>query len=536
MVAGCLQSEGLSTLQHRLLAKQVANIESVKGISYCFDDDSHNGCIPESAMSSAPHPSLLRSHVTLPATVRYGLPLLLIGNAALLLYSNLTLGASVHARVYDGQGRTMELPVLYNVSLAGSIKDMWQSGAYWMATLIAICSGAWPHVKLLLCLLCWTLDEKHLSPCTRRRALKVTYFLQKFSHVETITLVILMTAFSFTARLPNHESWGVWTYVAPQPGFFAFLGGLILSMFLSRVTLYYDQASHAALSYEESSAPSTPMECDEQAHGSSSKDCGKAQCMSNERFLSNKVRFDCCGSDEPLTSVGGSLEHFMWREILTVCGVLCIGVCLIMGLVLPGFSFQFKGLTGWILDNVTQDSPDSSASLRTMSALSLGEQIPASSDSKGIGTFFLQASFFFFVVGAPISCLTLLVALLILKPRDARKLVMPAEILYAWSSPDVLFISMVVSTREMYLFVRFVIGDRCDAVNALLREIMDDQLAGDDKCFDVVTSLKPGCFILGVSSLLFLVAGFLVMRKVKRMVKVHADVLPHKDTERLQRC
>jgi hypothetical protein len=52
---------------------------------------------------------------------------------------------------------------------------------------------------------------------------------------------------------------------------------------------------------------------------------------------------------------------------------------------------------------------------------------------------------------------------------------------------------------------------------------MDDELAGDDKCFDVVTSLKPGVFVLGASSLLFFVVGFLIIRKATRETAEYLD-------------
>ena len=34
-------------------------------------------------------------------------------------------------------------------------------------------------------------------------------------------------------------------------------------------------------------------------------------------------------------------------------------------------------------------------------------------------------------------------------------------------------------------------GDNCDTINEILEEYMDDELDGDDKCFDVVATLKP---------------------------------------------
>lgn len=475
---------------------------------------------------STSRPSLFRSHATVPCLVRYGLPLLFLGNIGLLLYSNLTLGASVHARVYDGKGNDVELPVLYNVSLAGSIDDMWRGEAYFMSTLIAVCSGAWPHFKLVISLLCWFLDEGHLPPKLRARVLILTYALQKFSHVETMTLVILMTAFSFTARLPNHEDWGVWAYVTPQPGFYAFLGGLIISMVLSRVALYYDHVSRAsaAAATARTRGPSYLMLAE------SDGEAAMAGAVDNEEE-SNAPSLSWASSSSVGKLLGDEYEEddadrgpAAWWEVFKTYSMLGLVVCFGLGLILPAFTFHFQGLAGWILDNVTDTSPDSSTSMRTESVFSLGRGIAGASDTpNGAGIRFLQASFFFFAVGAPLGCHTLLVALLLLPPKFSRWLTTPAEILYAWSAPDVLFVSMVAATLEMHLFVRFVIGDRCDGLNAVLRKFMNDELAGDDKCFDVVTSLKPGCFILGASSLLFFVSGFFIIRGATREIAGYSD-------------
>ena len=68
--------------------------------------------------------------------------MLLLANDALLLYSNVGPGATVHVRVFDGTapdgvGRSAESASLYTLTLGRSVKDLWDSGAYGMSTLIA---------------------------------------------------------------------------------------------------------------------------------------------------------------------------------------------------------------------------------------------------------------------------------------------------------------------------------------------------------------------------------------------------------------
>lgn len=86
-------------------------------------------------------PSLFRDP-NVPPLVRWGIPILLLANDALLLYSNLGDGATVHVRIFDGdqpdgQGRSVESAPLYTITLGRSIKDMWNAKAYFTSLLIA---------------------------------------------------------------------------------------------------------------------------------------------------------------------------------------------------------------------------------------------------------------------------------------------------------------------------------------------------------------------------------------------------------------
>lgn len=83
-----------------------------------------------------PGPSLF-FHPILPKGVRYGVPVLLWANAALMLYANLSSGASVIMSIEAGSEGTFIPPPLYNVTLQGSVKDLWDSKAYVLSVAIA---------------------------------------------------------------------------------------------------------------------------------------------------------------------------------------------------------------------------------------------------------------------------------------------------------------------------------------------------------------------------------------------------------------
>ena len=52
-------------------------------------------------------------------------------------------------------GEPVELLNIFSFTLPGSIHDSWAAGVYPLSLLIALLSGLWPYVKLLLMLTCW---------------------------------------------------------------------------------------------------------------------------------------------------------------------------------------------------------------------------------------------------------------------------------------------------------------------------------------------------------------------------------------------
>lgn len=48
-------------------------------------------------------------------------------------------------------------------TLVQSVSDMWKAGVYPLAIIIAVFSGIWPYIKLIMMMACWTINEKYLS-------------------------------------------------------------------------------------------------------------------------------------------------------------------------------------------------------------------------------------------------------------------------------------------------------------------------------------------------------------------------------------
>ena len=70
------------------------------------------------------------------------------------LGANARAGATVDL-LLNVTGEPVELLNIFSFTLPGSIHDSWAAGVYPLSLLIALLSGLWPYVKLLLMLACW---------------------------------------------------------------------------------------------------------------------------------------------------------------------------------------------------------------------------------------------------------------------------------------------------------------------------------------------------------------------------------------------
>jgi len=196
--------------------------------------------------------------------------------------------------------------------------------------------------------------------------------------------------------------------------------------------------------------------------------------------------------------------------LLCVAPLLVVAAALVsLGISIPSFDFEFKGAFGYLL-TVLGDPTTTS-----FSVVSLGGYIPSSSDAPhSVGTLFLQISFFMLICAIPLVYLTLLVLLWLwpLTFRAQRRLLHITEIAQAWSSMEVFVVAVIAALLELQQFAQFILGHRCDKINPYLEKYAQFLLDGDDKCFDVVASLKTGCWVMFSACLIYVCVGIVVIK------------------------
>jgi hypothetical protein len=409
----------------------------------------------------------------IPVWARLGILLLIFVNVALFISSNTSVGASVYLVIKAAGEDTIRFPSLFDFSLANSVQDMWNAKVYALSILIAVFSGIWPYVKLLLLTVCWLVPPTRIGILHRERILLLLDALGKCSLVDSFVMILMMVAFHFSisptvtpVTPPGTLVAQVW--VEPHYGFYTFILATMCSLVITHIVVY--------------------------CHRKVSEQVDRTDNLEKKSLLAFSRRPDQGGS----------------ALLLSVAPLLLVAAGLVVsGIIIQSFEFEFKGAFGYLL-TLLGDSTTSSYSV-----VSLGNFIPSSSDHPhSAGTIFLQVSFFIFVCAMPLAYLALLVALWSypLTVSAQRRLLHVTEIAQAWSSLEVFVVAVIAALLELQQFAQFIIGDRCDKINPLLQKYAHSLLDGDDKCFDVEASLKTGCWVLFSGCLIYICAGMVVIR------------------------
>lgn len=202
-------------------------------------------------------------------------------------------------------------------------------------------------------------------------------------------------------------------------------------------------------------------------------------------------------------------ERFEFTSLgKTVITVLLVG-CMFMviaSVFLLTFVFHFRGLVGYILGDAADNS---------YSVVSTGITVPpASGNPNSFIVRWIQVCFFGFGVVMPLLFLFLMLIMWVIPLRLStyRKFVIFAEVSNAWSALDVLMVSIFAALFELQEFAAFMIGDVCDDLNNILKQCCDEQLHGDDICFDVKASLLPLFGVLAATSGLLCLGGLSILQ------------------------
>jgi len=235
--------------------------------------------------------------------------------------------------------------------------------------------------------------------------------------------------------------------------------------------------------------------------------------------------------DDPQTSVDERHRVRVVRlglvtRLAIPAGLVATAALVGAGAAIDAFDFEVRGLAGWIMGSDAKER---------YSIVALGADVPrASRDPTSPGSLTMAVVYFTYAVAVPCAVLPALLVLWLapLSLRAQRLLYKLCEILHAWAALDVFMIAILACLTEISQFAQFMVGDKCDGINKFLKKHLDDELHGDDKCFDVVTQLNKGAWLLFVASLASGALAHLVLRLAHAAIRDREDHA-HSARERL---
>ncbi|KAH9260189.1 hypothetical protein BASA81_001358 [Batrachochytrium salamandrivorans] len=425
----------------------------------------------------------------------YGVPMMIMSNIALFLYSNLSTGATVepHVRVEFpawlavmvramgidlSHGNVLELrDDVFNFTLVSSLRHFWSSRAYALATLIGLFSGVWPYVKCFAMLIMWFVPA---SEPVRGRGLHWIDLLGKWSLIDSFFLCLMAVGFGFETEL-ELLGMGIQVNIMVRPGWgvYSFVIATVWSLFTSHYLSHLHR--HAMERRTWSSAFLESMS--EPPHES----------LVNRTYapMERRRRFKCLW----LGSVA------VWVVLLAALGIT------LAGQLSHTFRFTFSGLAQLILTPEKQ--------VTDYSMVSIGAKIPHAAREGGYlsgegWNWFLCIQFFCLAFIIPLLRLVLLMVLwsVPMTLKTTKRLYSLATILSAWSALDVFLVSIVAAVMEIGQLsaevISYAFGGIEDTVCGLLGSLPPKLLNEILHALGFPSlDLTHGCKLFGVDATIF---------------------------------
>ena len=414
-------------------------------------------------------------HPQIPLFWKIFIPLAIVCTIALFISSNSGTGASVY--IAFQVGRRIQIPSLFDFGLINSVRDMWKAGAYILSVFVAVFSGIWPYLKLLLMIMSFVLPTSLYSESKRANILRILDATGKWSILDSYVMTLMLVAFHFHIAFPvvepseAEESTLIDVFVKAAFGFFTLILGTIISLCLSHIITFL----HKSLD-----------EHPDQNKGEKAESYTALISFADNKYLGKNI----------------------FRILISILLFLTLGLVLV-GSNITSFSFNFHGLAELALELFEISSQ------RDYSVLELGYKVPdAAENPNDFIIRYTQVIFLLTVFVMPVAMLlTVIFVWFFPLPRKAQKFFYAViEILNAWSCLDVFVLSIIAAITEIGTFTEFIVGDKCDAINPFIGKYFDKKLDGHNTCFEVQAYLREGCWLLFVAAIIFFITSNYVMK------------------------
>jgi uncharacterized paraquat-inducible protein A len=378
------------------------------------------------------------------------LPALLLVSLVLFVTANMSLGANVEVLVHVGPEQQFVVKDLFNLTLTGTINDMFNAGIPALGVVIALMSGCWPYIRLALLALAFVLPPRALSPRARGTLLGALDAIGKWAVVDQFLIVILVAVFDF--EIVSGAGGGLAAgYLAldvnlvPEWGIYGFFLGAATSICANHV------ASHLHRGAISPTALGSPANRQE------------AKLQRGREKLSQHV-------------FSPPYEHPDYRlqmklgSLTFVLGACCAAAVLLIavGSVLPVVSFSYEGAGGLALGLADPERQTVHVSLfKMLQALANQRETML----RAVGASLISLFFVLSCIVIPLLMQALLIVELVypLSLAQQRAICFLLDGLAAWSALEVFAVAAITSTLFIGDFVGIATGRLCGPINEQLR-------------------------------------------------------------------
>eukprot|EP00924_Labyrinthula_sp_SR-Ha-C_P015961 snap_masked-scaffold_4-processed-gene-14.25-mRNA-1 protein AED:1.00 eAED:1.00 QI:0/0/0/0/1/1/2/0/2205 len=426
-------------------------------------------------------------HPKLPPRAKYILPLGLFVTLVFLISANFfSVGATTVIRFELFGSESVDLNIL-DFTLESSIDDAWNSGAYYLAVIIALASGFWAYGKIMIMIYTMFAPTTVLSETKRESLLSIIDATGKWSLIDAYVLILLQVA--FRTHIENSGQ-SLDVVVVPKFASLGFILAVCLSLMINNYLVYL----HHKVVTPESDGIKIKAE--------------------RKRLLGYKF--------QPLVNRSNvSIKVSVGNSTVKLWGLASLAILLI-GLFLPIMQFEFSGIAGILLGVIQPDAVS-----REVSATSIiPEVMNGIPDTIGayIIALFIQIVYIAFVVFMPIVLVLVLGSLYSSKKVTSEALWTMnfwASTFSAWEAVLVMLVSFLAAVLQVSAMADFIVraasGNLCEALyQQLLILGIEDRQA---KCFNVTATFEPLVVVVLAAGLSLTFGQYVFSKLVAYVVK-----------------
>ncbi|CAB9519904.1 Paraquat-inducible protein A [Seminavis robusta] len=455
--------------------------------------------------------------------VRYGMPLIILGNIGFFLSGHLSIAAQV-GFVLEIAGDPFTLSRLYDFTIVDSTIGMWEAGAKEMAIFLCTFALIWPYSKQLISLFCWLLPPEKLSISTRGSTYLWLDTLAKWSMVDIFVLLITMIAFRVDAVTPSVEFlpkdfFTLRIRIIPTWGLYANLIAQIISQISSHFIIHYHReiVRHATRTYEEDHNLRPRKDAQnpaDQAAGepSDERSGGTKDSSEGSKETDNRTRLCDTAFSRPHK---GNQSRLVARQSasygLVVVTVLFL-LFLVIGSTLPSLSAEVQGIVSFV-SALGDEGVAKEFNLFDVAVMLVKDSVKLG-EFKYVAGYLLLACILILTVFVVPIVQGLALAYHWFKPmndRERKRFAVFNEILAAWQYAEVFVLAILVSSWQLAPTSVSIVAGQCEDFETIFEMLAYWGVLERENshCFRIEAQVLSGSYLLfGAAVLLGLLNSF----------------------------